>query len=254
VIPDRLATEVVAGMQGRWSMVGNPFNSKRGSKVCVVWLARLGMLRDTHAGLLDPSETGRRSRYAREHDRVRFALGAVLLRLAAARELGVAAAEVRVDRSCEQCGEPHGKTRLPGTALFASVSHSEQVVGIAMTCVADVGLDVEAVGSAPIDESLRDACLAPEEPLRGRDDFFTYWCRKESVVKATGDGLRVPLTQVRVSAADEQARLLSYAGTTLAATVSDIDIGVGYRGAVTVLTGDADSLALEVRDAGELLA
>jgi 4'-phosphopantetheinyl transferase len=220
---------------------------------CVVWLARLEMLRGAHVELLDGSELRRRSRYAREPDRVRFTLGGVLLRLAAAKELSVAPADVPVDRTCSQCGEPHGKPRLPGTTLYVSASHAQDVVGVAVTSVADVGIDVEAVGPLEVDDNLRDLCLAPEEPMRGRDDFFTYWCRKESVVKATGDGLRVPLTQVKVSAANEPARLISYPGRVLAASIADIDVGPGYRGAVTVLADNADSLTVEVRDAGGLL-
>lgn len=218
---------------------------------CLVWLASLEMLRRAHASVLDVSELRRRAAYLREPDRRRFTLGAALLRLAAARELRVAPTRVPIDRTCSDCGRPHGKPRLADTGLHVSVSHSAALVGVALTGLADVGIDVEAVGPGEISETLRLACLDAEEPMRGRDDFYTYWCRKESVVKATGDGLRVPLTQVRVSPADEPARLLSYAGSVLAAAVTDIDVGPSYRGAVTVL--DRDSLAVDVRSAQALL-
>jgi len=229
----------------------SPVTGGSAASGCVVWLASTEQFRNSHIGILSESEMRRREAYVREPDRVRFTLGAALLRLAAARELAVEPTRVPIDRACPECGKPHGKPRLPGTGLHVSVSHSEQVVGVAVTSLAEVGVDVEAVGTGEVVETLRHTCLDPEEPVRERADFYTYWCRKESVVKATGDGLRIPLTKVRVSPANEPARLVSYAGSVLTAVVADIDVGPGYRGAVTVLTGD--DLAVDVRGAEALL-
>lgn len=218
---------------------------------CVVWLADLSLLRPTHVALLDEAETRRRAAYLRDPDRARFTLGAALLRLAAAEALGVPPGRVSIDRSCPDCGRPHGKPRLAGTGWYASVSHSATMVSVAITGLGEIGIDVEAVGTGEVSESLRRTCLHAQEPIRRFEDFYVYWCRKESVVKATGDGLRVPLPQVRVSAADQPAHLLSYAGRDLSAAIADVDVGPGYRCAVTVLTrGD---LAVDVRGAAALL-
>jgi 4'-phosphopantetheinyl transferase len=52
-------------------------------------------------------------------------------------------------------------------------------------------------------------------PLGGSDraaGLLAYWTRKEAVVKATGEGLRVPLTDLHVSAPDQSPRLLAWYG------------------------------------------
>ena len=43
-------------------------------------------------------------------------------------------------------------------------------------------------------------------------DFFTYWTRKEALVKATGDGVAVPLSEVVVTPPGTPPALLGYPG------------------------------------------
>ncbi len=83
---------------------------------------------------------------------------------------------------------------------------------------------------------LASGVLDPEERANSTTDFFIYWVRKESVVKATGDGVVVALERVRVSRPSEPARLLGYPnGTPLAATITDLHPGGDYVAATTVL-------------------
>ena len=202
---------------------------------CTVWLATTAQAAPGHMALLDPVEQGRRTALRRPADRERFTLAAVLLRLAVSGATGRPPHDVRVERSCPDCGAPHGRPRLPGTGLHASVSHSAGRVAVALARAAPIGVDIEQVRPVGDLAALARTVLSPAEPLRDPVDLFTYWCRKESVVKATGDGLRARLAEVVVGPAAEPPRLVSYRGAPLPATVADVPAGPGYAAAVTVL-------------------
>lgn len=140
-----------------------------------------------------------------------------------------------VDRTCDACGQPHGRTRLVGTDLHASISHSGDRIAVALTRAGPVGVDVERI--SPIEVGvLASEVLAPGELAVSARDFFTYWVRKESVVKATGDGIPAGLERVRVSRPSEPAVLLDYPGRSFSAvTMTDLSPGDDYAAAATVL-------------------
>jgi 4'-phosphopantetheinyl transferase len=101
-----------------------------------------------------------------------------------------------------------------------------------------VGVDVQQVTSDSVDE-LSPLVLAESEAghVAVTRDFFTYWARKEALVKATGDGVTVPLCEVVVTPPGTPPRLLGYprrAG--LAAQLRDLSPGLGYVGALSVLS------------------
>ena len=222
-----------------------------------MYIARLAMLRDHQTALLDEKEQSRARRYRFPADRARFVLGAVLLRAAAAPALGVPAASIAVDRSCDECGGPHGRPRVIGADVHVSVSHSGEVVAVASTAEGPVGVDVEAVsdrGGKGYPEICPSVCT-PEEQLfvTGRDAFFTFWTRKEAVLKATGHGLRLPMTDVVVTPPQQQPAVVSFpAAAVPLCRMADVDAGEGYRAAVAVLTNAPVDFA--VRDASPLLA
>ena len=200
-----------------------------------MFLARLGDLRDHHAALLDHREIDRRSRFTSEADRDRFTLGAVLLRLAAAHSVE-GAPGVAVTRTCAHCGRQHGRPRLPGSPLHASVSHTGDLVVVATTVAGPVGVDVELVGLSPTPPLLAAVCSSVERAfVRTPQDFFTYWVRKEAVLKATGEGLQREMTDVVVARPDRPPRLLFIEGAeTPTCSMTSITVD-GYRGAVAVL-------------------
>ncbi len=235
-----------------WSSFGPiPLLEPADAGRCEVWTSDLGLLRPEHEVWLDTTERARAATYARTDDRSRFVLGAVLLKLALAAAAGVRPGDIVVDRECDQCGQQHGRPRVPALAFHVSVAHSGSVVAVALTRAGPVGIDVEQ-RTGPPDPAMLRRVLAPAERLDADGDFLSYWCRKESVVKATGDGLRVALTDVIVTAPDQAPGLISYAGRSLPATMFDLDVGhPGYAAALTVLTeaevelhlGRADLLA-----------
>jgi 4'-phosphopantetheinyl transferase len=219
------------------------------AQLCHVWVADVARHRPVHDALLDDIERSRAEAFLRPADRSRFVLGVALVKFAVAGIAGLEPAAVHVDRRCDECGRPHGRPRLPGSDVHLSVSHSGALVVVALTRAGPVGVDVEhrdpARPAPPAD------VLTAAEPLGRPQDLLIYWCRKESVVKATGEGLRVPLQEVVVSPADGFPRLVSYQGRPLAASMADLDVGDSYAAALTVLT--AGPLTVDTRSADSLL-
>ena len=81
-------------------------------------------MRPWHADLLSDGERARRDGLWDAGQRAQFTVAAALLRLVVAPLTAQATDRVVVDRSCPSCGRHHGRPRLPGTGLDASISHS----------------------------------------------------------------------------------------------------------------------------------
>lgn len=214
---------------------------------CDVWWATPVTVSARHLAVLDRYERRRYERHEAAGNcavRDRHATAAVVLRALLARYTGHPANQVRVDRTCPGCGESHGKPRLPEFDLYVSVSHADDLIGVAVTRVGPVGIDVERIDRTLDHAALaryvlsRDEVLGPSATdLAGA--FHRAWTRKESILKATGDGLRVPLPTLTLSAADRPARLLT--ATTRPdlpsrAHITDLRPTPDHLAAVTVLS------------------
>lgn len=218
---------------------------------CQVWIADLADYRAELRGLLDEVEQTRRQRYQLSADRRRFTMAAALLRVVTGRRLGLPPRRVVIDRGCPDCDRQHGKPRLPDAAeLHVSVTHSGELIAVAISSAAPIGLDVELVTERDY-LGLARAFLAPGETVDGPDSFYTLWTRKEAVIKATGDGLRMPLPQVAVSPAGTAPELLRYADAQLSCSMADLQPRPGYIGALALLT--AGTVEVEIRRAEEVL-
>ncbi|MFF5991892.1 4'-phosphopantetheinyl transferase family protein [Prauserella flavalba] len=213
---------------------------------CAVWWAAPLAESGEHLALLAPAERERHAAYRRDEDKRRFLTGRVLAKTVAAEHLGIAPAEVEFDATCDDCGRQHGPPRVPGAKLALSISHSGERIGVALTGGAAVGLDVETAtrkaDDALLGYALNDTERAALEGLSEQeraDAFFRYWTRKEAVMKATGRGLRIPLTSLTMAPPGEPARLTGSADPALSPAhtrMADLDPGDGYRAAVAVLT------------------
>lgn len=205
---------------------------------CVVYWANTSWIRPSHFGLLTEEERFRGDRYHRQDDRSRFVVAAVLLRLVVGLRIGVAADRVEIDRACARCGAPHGRPRVVGHDIEVSVSHSGEFAGVAATSAGPVGVDIEHV--RPIDFAALgpELCAPGESVVPGcPSSFYCLWTRKESVLKASGVGLNLPMAAIRVTPWTEPPRLISYAsGSPPSTQMTDMSPAEGYAGAVTVIT------------------
>jgi len=247
-----------------------------GSQDCQVWWARLSAYAHRHQELLNRIEARRRDRYRLGADRERFTLTVALSRILLGELLLMPADQVEIDRTCSRCGEPHGRPRVKagiGPDLDLSISHSGELIGVAVTAARSgsdgamraVGLDIEKI--APLREpSLPDATLSAAEradfdvldPRAQRCAFYRYWVRKESVLKATGDGLAIPLARLTVSSPEQHAELVEWVGRSHHAApifVHDLAAVPGYVASIAFLgkgatVSEFDALPLLSRPAG----
>lgn len=226
---------------------------------CDVWWAHPATATAGLLDLLDEIEQSRYEGYRRDVDKQRFLTGRALIRGVVAAELGVSPKDVTIDASCFDCGKPHGKPKVDG--LEVSISHSGDWVALAVTDTAPVGVDVEEVRDAEVD-GLAGIAFSPAEltvfervaPADKKAAFFTYWSRKEAVVKATGKGMSVAMSKLTLSGHDEPPRVVaSRAPEVDIATVrmADLDAGSGYRACVAVFGTDEPKVT--ERDATGLL-
>ena len=88
----------------------------------------------------------------------------------------------------------------PEPVCEVSISHSGDVVAVAVTRAGPVGVDVEQFGAA-IHRSGLDGLHGIRNSQRRHSaaDFYAYWTRKEAVLKATGEGLRRTMNTIDVT-------------------------------------------------------
>ncbi|MFF1506934.1 4'-phosphopantetheinyl transferase family protein [Streptomyces sp. NPDC058326] len=214
---------------------------------CHIWWTDPATVTDDCLALLDGVEQERIPQLRRTEDRRRFIAGRALLRTAAAGYLGLPPRHIEVVARCPDCSRNHGKPELPGTGLQVSVSHSGDRVGVAVTRAGAVGIDVEEISTAVSPAELLPHVIGPLEPRTPAhataSGFHRMWTRKEAVLKATGLGLRVPLSEIGVSAPDEEPRVLFLGGPAARPAedfvLADLEAGGGCAAAVAVIGGGA---------------
>jgi 4'-phosphopantetheinyl transferase len=237
-----------------------------GDGTAEVWWARTDDAAPRLADLLDPVERERWAGYRRDADRDRFIVGCALAKTVIGACTGRAPAEVSFDRTCPECGRPHGKPALRAGGPEFSVAHSGQVVAVAVA-TAPAGVDVEmlsgrphavgggdpaALGQMVLAEPERRQLAAVDPAGRARA-FLVAWARKEAVTKARGDGLRVPFSEVIVATGAAVPRVEAWPYPEDPRDVSLLDLGApdGYVAALAVL---GRCTAVRSRDGSALLA
>jgi 4'-phosphopantetheinyl transferase len=230
-----------------------------------VWWARRQDAAPALLVLLDRVERERWAAYRGDADRERFLVGCALAKTVTAACTGQRPAEVSFDRTCRQCGQPHGKPALRRGDLEFSVAHSGDLVAVAVA-TAPVGVDVEQLegrshelGGDP--DALARMVLADEEraalaavdPSRRARAFLVAWTRKEAVTKAKGDGLRIPFGAVVVGTDPAAPGLVAwpYPQDPKSISLHDLDTEPGYVAALAVV-GRCDTVP--ARDGSVLLA
>ncbi|TPQ22184.1 4'-phosphopantetheinyl transferase family protein [Streptomyces sporangiiformans] len=217
-------------------------------------------------GLLDSTELLRCSSFAHELDLARFVTGRMLAKTALASLVGTSPEAIRFRTRCTECGGPHGKPHAVGAGAGweLSISHSGDIVAVAIALGSPLGLDVEQAEpwsgpELPPEYELvltpveRAAVEALPEERRARA-CLTYWTRKEAVLKATGEGLNTPMTDFTLSGPEEPPTLLTWHppdATRPVPALADVRLGEDCHGAVAAL--GVRSVLPTVHSSAELL-
>jgi 4'-phosphopantetheinyl transferase len=166
------------------------------------------------AETLSADEQHRAERFFFERDRLRFIVGRGLLRLILGRYTRIEASRVHFHYG------PRGKPAIVpaphNVNLHFNISHSD---GLALYAVArdhELGVDLERIRPvSDIEKIARRFFSAAESAALSNipassmlEAFFTCWTRKEAYIKATGQGLSLPLDQFDVSLAPGTASAL----------------------------------------------
>ena len=213
-----------------------------------VWLRRLDASLDEFKAcyeLLSSDERNRAQRFKIERPRVEFVLTRATLRSLLGHYLGIDADKVRFRN------ENRGKPLLDDRSdLCFNVSHTDGLALMAFVKSRSIGVDVEKVKPETEVAKLAERFFSARErrdlkELRGdelRAAFFRVWTRKEAYIKATGEGLSLPLDQFDVSiGAGERDTLRATRPDAAEAerwTVGDVAIPAGYAAAVAIAVHD----------------
>lgn len=172
------------------------------------WLSYLGLAEQQHAAQLPTSTAA-----------VSYLSTQALMRAMAAARLDVpssAASEIEVDRSCTLCtsGKKHGKPRIAGVNFNMSQVNPLVVGAFSRNSSAVLGVDVETLDARLFSGFARLALSDEERTFYERVAqerpapvlhllSVALWTAKEAVLKATGHGLSVVPSLVRVQLTEE---------------------------------------------------
>jgi 4'-phosphopantetheinyl transferase len=210
-----------------------------------VWRASLAQDEAMVAKLrqqLTPDECQTAERYYRSRDRRQSIVARGILRLIISQYLHYPAADLKfTDNSY---GRPSLAEELNEVGLDFNLSHSGDLVLYAFTCGRSVGIDIEVIREDFATLEIAEQFFSRDEiiALRSMPDelrslgFFNCWTRKESYIKALGQGLSHPLHCFSVSLRpNEKVALLGVdndANEPARWTMHALEPGVGYVAAL----------------------
>jgi 4'-phosphopantetheinyl transferase len=170
-----------------------------------IWAAFLGKNPLPSDYYLTGDEHQRMQRFHFEHDRLMYGFAQGLLRIILAGYLRISPRDIKYMRT--EYGKPYLELGKEDAGLEFNLSHSGEAVMIAITKGNPIGVDVEQVKPLPdLDQVARNYFSAAEQAdlfsLEGPariEGFYRCWTRKEALIKASGEGLSMPLDSFQVS-------------------------------------------------------
>ena len=175
-----------------------------------VWIASLDLGAEAVnrlGRLLSDDERERAARFCYHRDAMRFVASRAVLRTILGECLGVELC--MVDFTYGPRGKPELAAPFDRSGVRFNVSHSASLGLCAVTGRRRVGVDSERLRPLPDLDAVGERVFSPRErqALRRlpcterRQGFFNCWTRKETYVKAIGDGFSHPLDRFTVSLA-----------------------------------------------------
>jgi 4'-phosphopantetheinyl transferase len=192
--------------------------------------------------VLSADEKARASRFHFPRDRQHFVAGRALLRIILANYTKIEPGDLSFSYS--EKGKPSLSPNHAADSLTFNLSHSGGIALYGFSRHRDLGVDVEQVRrDYEVDGIARrffSECeqeqLAHLAPADRPEAFFRCWTRKEAYIKATGDGLSLPLSQFDVSLdpANTDALMATRPDPSEVAhwRLGDVPTGPGYAAAV----------------------
>jgi 4'-phosphopantetheinyl transferase len=155
--------------------------------------------------ILSADERKRAARFHFAKDRQHFAAARAILRLILRGYLEIDPDHIEFRYSQKE--KPYLAGRCAQSGIMFNVSHSGGVALYAFARRIELGVDVERVGREIEVESIARRFFSESEQndlsnfsaAERVEAFFRCWTRKEAYIKATGEGLSLPLSQFDVS-------------------------------------------------------
>jgi 4'-phosphopantetheinyl transferase len=217
-----------------------------------IWIANVEAIALPRVLPLDEGEERRAERFVNPAHGHRFRVAHWMRRMVLGKLLGLApeaisyveVARGKPSLAVGQAGQTEGGT-APAPVTF-SASDSGRWVALAVTCGADIGLDIEVGESVPEIRALADRVLHPGELAlfravddrdEERDLFYRFWTRKEAIAKACGLGLALDFRALEVEAGTEGGSVISLPAELRGAgdwTIRDVSRRPQFYGSVAV--------------------
>jgi len=191
-------------------MIMTPRRRDHLSAHMIVWITHVSKAQEALAMFdpcLDDRDRERAARFKFPADRARFVLGRGMLRKCLGHYLE------QPPETIELGYTDLGRPIFPADEkLQFSISHTQDLVGVALTDGANIGIDLEAISPhldlLELAERIFSADdLAIFQAYANREKvaaFYRAWTRKEAYLKARGEGIAEGLQQISVSMAPEE--------------------------------------------------
>ena len=212
-----------------------------------VWMRRLGTSGPHLQAMMDilsAEERQKAERFYFQADRERHVVGRALVRVLLGRLLAIRPDEIAFCYS--EAGKPSLTAAQNSADYQFNVSHSGDLILVAVTARRAIGVDVERIRedveldaiAARFFSQRERADLAAVSPDQRRGAFFACWSRKEAFIKATGAGLGRPLDAFDVSVRPDEPAMLRETRPDRAEAarwvIRDLDVGPDHKAAVAV--------------------
>ena len=174
-------------------------------------------LLDTYRSLLTEQERTQEKRFYFARDRHRYLITRALVRTTLSRYVDVQPQDWMF--AANSYGRPEiGNDNPAVRRLSFNLSHTSQLVVLAVTADYPIGVDTEDGYTREAPLAVADRFFAPREvtdlrtlsPERQPERFFQYWTLKESYIKARGMGLSIPLGEFAFHFRGEQSERIGF--------------------------------------------
>jgi 4'-phosphopantetheinyl transferase len=190
-------------------------------------------------GVLDVDEQTRAEKFSNDLLRKRYVVAHGRLRTVLAQLLNEAPEKIKI--AIAEQGKPY---LADSPELAFNLSHSANVMVIAIGWHCQIGVDLETCRPRAGLQGLVEKCFAKEEithwnclpKAQQTIEFYRFWTRKEALVKATGRGIVLGLNQCVVNPENQHEFLRVPAVCGAASKWQVMDIALGQEKCCALVT------------------